>query len=296
MRDAGASARGAGQVPRAASCSRISLSSVRSAIAFRSRWFSVSRSFMRGPGRFQAAVLLAPAVVRHLRHANRADRVPDALALRDQHIHLPQLGDDILGLCPFVPSVRPRPGPKAIPQGGPLSLGADQSGFDMLNPAVEQVLRCGGVQTGFFGWPDLPQIEAMRGAWIEAPDEEGRRKIAHAIKRWRCRRCLTCPLGSISAELPIGDDLQDVVKHLSVFWNVRRASKALSSLTKPRFSRVDVWCSCLSEALAIRLRASAFLHLRLESRRSRFTTCPVILHPPHAFTCRSSTHSRAPVF
>ncbi len=52
----------------------------------------------------------------------------------------------------------------------------------MLNPAVEQVLRCGGVQTGFFGWPDLPQIEAMRGAWIEAPDEDGRRKIAHDIQ------------------------------------------------------------------------------------------------------------------
>lgn len=43
----------------------------------------------------QAAVLLAPAVVGDLRHADRADRVANALALRDQHIHLPQLGDHI---------------------------------------------------------------------------------------------------------------------------------------------------------------------------------------------------------
>ncbi len=42
----GAPTRGAQKFPRAASC-RISLSSVRSAIALRSRWFSVSRSFMR---------------------------------------------------------------------------------------------------------------------------------------------------------------------------------------------------------------------------------------------------------
>jgi len=44
--DTGAAARGAQKFPRAASC-RISLSSVRSAIALRSRWFSTSRSFIR---------------------------------------------------------------------------------------------------------------------------------------------------------------------------------------------------------------------------------------------------------
>ena len=44
--DTGASARGAQKFPRDASC-RISLSSVRSAIALRSRWFSVSKSFIR---------------------------------------------------------------------------------------------------------------------------------------------------------------------------------------------------------------------------------------------------------
>ena len=44
--DTGAPARGAQKFPRDASC-RISLSRVRSAIAFRSRWFSVSRSFIR---------------------------------------------------------------------------------------------------------------------------------------------------------------------------------------------------------------------------------------------------------
>jgi gluconate kinase len=60
---------------------------------------------------------------------------------------------------------------KAPPdQGGWNIFCTDWSGFDMLNPAVEQVLRCGGVQTAY------------------------------------------------------RDDLRDVVKNLSVFWNVRRAS------------------------------------------------------------------------
>ncbi len=85
---------------------------------------------------------------------------------------------------------------KAPPdQGGWNIFCTDWSGFDMLNPAVEQVLRCGGVQTGFFGWPDLPQIEAMRGAWIEAPDEDGRRKIAHDIQALAMQEVPYLPLG-----------------------------------------------------------------------------------------------------
>src|SRR5437868_14704094 len=46
----------------------------------------------------QAAELLAPAVIRHLADADRADRFRDALTLRGQHINLPQLGDDLFRL------------------------------------------------------------------------------------------------------------------------------------------------------------------------------------------------------
>src|SRR3712207_6922958 len=38
--------------------------------------------------RLQAAVLLAPAIVRHLRDLNRADRIRHRGSLRDQDIHL----------------------------------------------------------------------------------------------------------------------------------------------------------------------------------------------------------------
>ncbi len=86
------------------------------------------------------------------------------------------------------------------------------------------MLRCGGVQTGFFGWPDLPQIEAMRGAWIEAPDEDGRRKIAHDIQALAMQEVPYLPLGQYLSRTAYRDDLRDVVKNLSVFWNVRRAS------------------------------------------------------------------------
>ena len=64
--------------------------------------------------RLQPAELLAPTVVRHLGHTEGADHIADALALRDQHVRLPQLGDHILRLVPLrshlsvlVPARRP---------------------------------------------------------------------------------------------------------------------------------------------------------------------------------------------
>src|SRR4029453_10732442 len=47
---------------------------------------------------FQPAELLAPAVLRHLGHADRADRVGHALALRGQNLNLPQLRDNLFRL------------------------------------------------------------------------------------------------------------------------------------------------------------------------------------------------------
>src|SRR5213080_3466206 len=46
----------------------------------------------------QPAELLAPAIIRHLGHANLADRVSDILTLRDQNINLSHLRDDLFRL------------------------------------------------------------------------------------------------------------------------------------------------------------------------------------------------------
>src|SRR5208283_3455157 len=43
----------------------------------------------------EPAVLLPPPIIGDLAHADLADRVSDVLALRDQHINLPQLRNDL---------------------------------------------------------------------------------------------------------------------------------------------------------------------------------------------------------
>src|SRR5690606_11726903 len=46
----------------------------------------------------QAAELLAPAIIRELRHADRANRLANRSSLRQQNIDLAQLRDDLFGL------------------------------------------------------------------------------------------------------------------------------------------------------------------------------------------------------
>src|SRR5665811_2034177 len=51
--------------------------------------------------------LLAPAIVRNLAYADLADRIGNALALRDQDIDLPQLRDKLLRLVPLPRHIGP---------------------------------------------------------------------------------------------------------------------------------------------------------------------------------------------
>lgn len=46
----------------------------------------------------QTAVLVAPAVIRDLADPDPADCLRQRRALHHRHVHLPQLGDDLLGL------------------------------------------------------------------------------------------------------------------------------------------------------------------------------------------------------
>ena len=56
---------------------------------------------------FEPTELLAPAIVRDLAHTNLADRVNNALALRDQNVNLPQLRDNLLRLVPLPRHIGP---------------------------------------------------------------------------------------------------------------------------------------------------------------------------------------------
>src|SRR5262249_9189092 len=73
----------------------------------------------------QPAKLLAPAIIRHLAHADLADCVHHILALRDQNIDLPQLRNDLFRLVSLPCHCSP-PGCQRHTSSRTTSMGVDQ--------------------------------------------------------------------------------------------------------------------------------------------------------------------------
>src|SRR5262249_47375059 len=103
----------------------MSLSSVKSETALRSRLFSSSRSLRRFTFALQPAKLLAPPIIRHLAHPDLADCVHHVLALRDQNIDLPQLRNDLFRLVSLPCHCSP-PGCQRHTSSRTTSMGVDQ--------------------------------------------------------------------------------------------------------------------------------------------------------------------------
>ncbi|UPG71707.1 ABC transporter substrate-binding protein [Roseomonas gilardii subsp. gilardii] len=108
-------------------------------------------------------------------------------------------------------------------KGGWNMFNTTWAGLDMVNPAVTQVLRSGGSRSGFFGWPDIPEIERLKEAWLDAPDLETQKKIASDIQRVAFQEVPFLPTGQYLYKTAYRRDLRDVPKGLFVFWGIKRA-------------------------------------------------------------------------
>ncbi|EHM02601.1 Tat pathway signal sequence domain protein [Acetobacteraceae bacterium AT-5844] len=96
------------------------------------------------------------------------------------------------------------------------------NGVDMLNPMVQQTLRANG-DKAWFGWPDIPRIEELRTAWLEAPDLPSQQRIANDLQRAALEEVIYLPTGQYFIDSAWRSNIRDVVKGTFVFWNVKRA-------------------------------------------------------------------------
>ena len=55
-------------------------------------------------------------------------------------------------------------------------------GSGNLSPAAHLALRANGARA-WFGWPDLPKLEALRLSWFDAPDVAAQQRIARALQQ-----------------------------------------------------------------------------------------------------------------
>jgi peptide/nickel transport system substrate-binding protein len=108
-----------------------------------------------------------------------------------------------------------------VEQGGWSVYFGIWSGLSVINPAVHQSLQGTGADA-WTGWPNLPELEALRQSWLDAPDLAAQRRIAQAIQECAYRDVPYVPLGQFFAPVAYRRNLQGMVTGFPVFWNLKR--------------------------------------------------------------------------
>ncbi len=95
------------------------------------------------------------------------------------------------------------------------------SGLDMATPITNQTLRCNGPKA-WFGWPDLPPVQTLIEAWLEAPDLPAQQRIAADIQSKALELVPYVPTGQYFYRTACRQDITGIIPGQFVFWNVRR--------------------------------------------------------------------------
>ncbi len=95
------------------------------------------------------------------------------------------------------------------------------SGLDMTTPVTNQPLRSNGANA-WFGWPDLPPVQALIEAWLEAPDMPAQQKVAAELQAKALELVPYLPTGQTFYRTACRKDITGIIPGQFVFWNVRR--------------------------------------------------------------------------
>jgi len=97
------------------------------------------------------------------------------------------------------------------------------TGGFIINPVVTAPFRGQGA-AGWFGWYDNPKIEELTQAWLDAKDEDGRKKVAAAIQQENYEQVPTVTLGQFQIPTAYRKSLVGRLECTGpLFWNVKRA-------------------------------------------------------------------------
>jgi len=95
------------------------------------------------------------------------------------------------------------------------------SGLNILDPAVTSVARGNGLK-GWYGWPESPEGERLREAWLEERDPAAQKALAEKIQEQAWQDATFIPTGQIFQPMAWRRDIDGVLDGFVKFWNVRR--------------------------------------------------------------------------
>lgn len=108
-----------------------------------------------------------------------------------------------------------------VEQGGWSCYVTYWSGLDLGSPATSPPLRGNGAK-GSPGWPDSPQIEALRARWLETPDLAGQKAIAREIELQALQDVPYVPAGQYFQPVAYRKNLTGMLSGVPVFTNLRK--------------------------------------------------------------------------
>lgn len=94
-------------------------------------------------------------------------------------------------------------------------------GMGNISPGPNIAIRASGADA-WFGWPDDPNMEALREAWFDAPDLEAQQRISRDMQEHFWQNPSYVPLGMYDQPTGYRSSLQDVRDGWPQFYGVRR--------------------------------------------------------------------------
>jgi peptide/nickel transport system substrate-binding protein len=95
------------------------------------------------------------------------------------------------------------------------------NGLDGINPGVMQFLRANGTGA-WFGWPTIPQLDALRLSWFDAPDAAAQQAIAGDIQRLVLEEAPYLPSGQYFTSTGWRRSITEPLSEIFAFWGVQR--------------------------------------------------------------------------
>ena len=118
--------------------------------------------------------------------------------------------------------VQRRASKEPVDKGGWSIFCTGWEGLNLNDPAGHYPVMGNG-QSAWFGWPDNPEIEALRSEWYDAPDPTTQKKATDAIQRVAFRDVPYIPLGQVFQPIAVRDTITGVLDSpFPIFWNVKK--------------------------------------------------------------------------
>jgi peptide/nickel transport system substrate-binding protein len=119
--------------------------------------------------------------------------------------------------------VQRRTSREPLDRGGWSIFPAGYPAAEYRDPVFASNLRGNGARA-WFGWPDDPEMEAMREAWMDATEEAELRRLDRAIQARAFETVPFIPLGQYLPSAAWRSNLTGLLKGaVPVFWNVSKA-------------------------------------------------------------------------